>query len=162
MSGTVNSYKSARKRKKFKGRKSEDSFFMLPHYIMRSQEFGFLSPWAAKLLLELAMQYNGFNNGDFSAAYSQLSKRGWNSPGTLSAAIKELRSNRWVTLTRQGGRNRCSLYALSWWSIDECGGKLDCSAEAVARNDWKKTKAVVTGCSNLPLTATTQPAKLGC
>lgn len=147
MNGSRAASKEKKKRYKVKGRR-EGQFLMLPHSIMRSSEFGGLSPWDTKLLLELAMQYNGKNNGDFSAAFSQLSKRGWNSPGTLSSALKSLRSSGWILLTRQGGRNRCSLYAITWWAIDECGGKLECNAQSVPSNEWNKSKSVVTGCSN--------------
>jgi hypothetical protein len=89
----------------------------------------------------LAKEYKGHNNGDFSAAYSVLKSRGWNSPGTLSAALKELQADGWILLTRQGGKNRCSLYAITWWSIDGCNGKHDYAEENIARNTWKKLQS---------------------
>jgi hypothetical protein len=131
-----------RKRKRNKGRSESGSFLKLPHYILRSNEFGNLRPWAAKLLIELAKEYKGYNNGDFSAAYSVLKQRGWNSPGTLSSALKELQADGWILLTRQGGKNRCSLYAITWWSIDGCNGKHDYHEENIALNTWKKLQSI--------------------
>lgn len=119
-----------------KGRTS-GGFIILPHYILRSEEFGRLTPKAVKLLIELAGLYNGTNNGDLSAAYSVLKTRGWRSAGTLAQAIRELREARFVLTTRHGGKHRCSLYAVTWWPVDECKGKLEVAAERVASNAWK-------------------------
>jgi hypothetical protein len=132
-----------RKRKKLTGKGGGYSFIGLPHYILKSPEFAALTPNAVKLLIELAKEYKGENNGDFSAAYSVLKTRGWRSPGTLSKALKELLEKGWIVTTRHGGRHRCSLYAVTWWPINGCGGKLELAAENVARHDWKKTQNVV-------------------
>ena len=91
-----------------------------------------------KLLIDVAKQYNGSNNGDLHAAWSILSGQGWHSKGTLSRAIKELIDKGFIELTRQGGKNRCSLYAVTWRSIDECKGKLDVRETRVASNLWNK------------------------
>lgn len=134
---------SQRKRKKLTGKGGDYSFVGLPHYILKSQEFASLTPNGVKLLMELAKEYKGKNNGDFSAAYSVLKTRGWRSPGTLSKALKELLADGWIVTTRHGGRHRCSLYAVTWWPIDECGGKLEFATENIPRHDWKKTQNVV-------------------
>lgn len=136
---TIYGDRVARKRKKLKGRATSGSFLLLHHAMMRSREFGLLSAWGVKLLCELGMQFSGYNNGDLSAAYSVLRKRGWNSTGTLNKAIKELKAGGWIVTTRQGGRNRCSLFAVTWLPIDDCDGKHDYPPEKVAGNDWKKT-----------------------
>jgi DNA-binding MarR family transcriptional regulator len=138
-----------RRRNRNKGRRTSGTFMQIQHYILKSKEFGALTPYAVKLLLELAKEYNGTNNGDFSAAYSVLKKRGWNSPGTLSETLKELRRAGWIVVTRQGGRNRCSLFAVTWWPIDGCNGKIDYMAESVARNDWRKSESVVDMSTNV-------------
>lgn len=132
------SYKSnKRKRARHKGRKSNGSFLMLGHDLIRSSEFADLSPYAVKLLLEIASNFNGKNNGDLSAAYSILSKRGWKSSGTLAKTKKELVAKGWLITTRQGGRNRCSLFAVSWLPVDECGNKHDHPTESIPSNLWK-------------------------
>lgn len=131
------SRRQSRKRTYLKGRATEGSFMLLHHAMMRSAGFGNLSAWGVKLLCEIGMQFNGKNNGDLSAAFSVLRKRGWHSSGTLNKAIKELKAGGWITTTRQGGRNKCSLFAVTWKPIDHCDGKHDEKEENVARNDWK-------------------------
>lgn len=133
-----------KRRRRQKGRGSEHSFMGIPHYIVRSAEFGELEPWPLKLLIELAANFNGKNNGDLSAAFSVLQKRGWNSPGTLNSAIKRLLRDGWLMTSRHGGRNRCALFALTWWPVDPCEGKwLEIKADATASHRWRKTDSVV-------------------
>ncbi|MDR7134043.1 hypothetical protein J2X06_001227 [Lysobacter niastensis] len=131
-----------RKRRKIKGRKSAP-FIGIPRDVLDSAEFGALSPQATKLLLELARQYRGKNNGDFSASWGQLLERGWHSPGTLQRAKKEIVASGFAVVTRQGGRNRCSLYGVTWWAIDDCNGKHDERPTHAALQLWKKTKPLV-------------------
>lgn len=139
---------NAKKRHRQKGR-GQYSYLGIPHYILRSPEFGRLRPAAVKLLIELAAKYNGINNGDLSAVFKELRSRGWKSPGTLNAALRELTAADWLVCTRHGGKNRCSLYAVTWWPIDECNGKLEMKAESVASHAWQKTKSVVAIRTNL-------------
>ena len=135
---------NTKRRRRQTGRRAEHSYLGIPHYILRSPEFGQLGPWALKLLIELAGNYVGKNNGDLSAAFSVLKDRGWRSPGTLNDAIKELLQGGWLVRTRHGGRNRCALYALTWWPVDDCRGKwLELKAESVASHKWRKTDSVV-------------------
>lgn len=136
--------KNDNKMRRQKGRRSDHSYLGIPHYILRSPEFGAIGPWPLKLLIELSANYNGKNNGDLSAAFSILERRGWNSPGTLNAAIKSLLSNGWLIRTRTGGRNRCALYAVSWWPVDDCEGKwLEVKAETKPSHHWQKTESLV-------------------
>lgn len=136
------------KRTRQKGR-GDGTHLGIGHHVVRSREFGNIPPWPLKLLIELASGFNGFNNGNLSAAFSVLRERGWNSPGTLSAALKWLQAHGWITRTRTGNKNRCALYAITWWAIDECPGKwLETPPEAAPRNTWK-TKSVVGTRSNV-------------
>jgi hypothetical protein len=80
---------------------------------------------AKALLLDIARQYNGSNNGDLSATLTTLNQRGWTSNSKLRRALAILLDSELIILTRQGGRHQCHLYALSWESIDDCKGKLD-------------------------------------
>lgn len=127
-----------RSRLKVKGRREGGSFVLLPHAVMDSSNWRRCSATAIKLLCDLARQYNGRNNGDLTAALSTLRARGWSSPETLTNAYRELLHYGLILLTRQGGLHACSLYALTWQPIDECGGKLDCSATSVPPGDWKQ------------------------
>lgn len=122
---------------KSKGRSESGSFIAVPKTLLESAEYAALSAHEVKLLLDLFAQYNGRNNGDFQCTWRLMRKRGWRSPDTLSRALKGLRERRWIQLTRQGGINRCSLYAVTWLPIDDCNGKLDCQPTKVAPGTWK-------------------------
>lgn len=111
-----------------KNRNEKGGYVAIPHCVIRSHGYANLSAYAVKLLNDFLSQYYGTNNGDFQAAYSLMSKRGWKSKGTLNRAIKELIESGFVEVSRQGGRNKCSLYAVTFYAIDECKGKLDISA----------------------------------
>lgn len=135
--------RSDKRRARNKGRKATKPFLGIPREVVDSVQFGDLSAHGTKLLIELARQYRGKNNGDFSASYAQVKKRGWRSPSTLDRAKKELIAAGFVMVTRQGGRHRCSLYAVTWWSIDDCGGKHDEPPTAAAPNLWRTVESVV-------------------
>ena len=115
-----------------------ERFLKLTYPIINSNNWGMLTGSAVKLLIEIAGQYNSNNNGDLSAVYSKLSERGWNSKQTLANAIDCLLHYGFITKTRQGGKNRCNLYALTWYGIDLCKGKLDVSHNPNASHKWQK------------------------
>ena len=130
-----------RKRAKQTGKGAIHSFVAIPHYMLESDQWGALSGHAVKLLMEFARQFRGSNNGDLSAPYSRMKRRGWRSKATLSAAIAELIEAAFVVRTRTPYRNHvCALYAITWKPIDECDGKLEAAAERVASNAWRKTE----------------------
>lgn len=103
-------------------------FLHLPSVLLKHPDFISLRPNSLKLLVDIASQYNGRNNGDLCAAMSILRKRGWNSNAQLSKGMRELLEKNLICQTRQGGLNLGpNLYAITWQPIDECGGKLDVS-----------------------------------
>ena len=105
--------------------------------VLRSEALKNLSPYATKLLLDLASQWQLGRNGDASAAFEKVMRaRGWRSKATLYKSLKELRDSGLIVLTRQGSLHECSLYGLGWLAIDECGGKLDMKATTRPINDW--------------------------
>ena len=108
-------------------KRSGPPFLKLPYAYLESPQYAALSPRALKALIDIAAQYNGYNNGDLTAAWSIMRKRGWTSKDQLAKAVRELLGRGWVMLTRRGGRDRCmpTLYAVTWWGIDPCRGKLD-------------------------------------
>jgi len=126
-----------RSRAKQKGRAEKGSFFALPHNILESDEYVMLSAIGVKLLIDLCSQYRGKNNGDLCLAWKIMERRGWRSRDTLLRAQYELEEKGWIERTRQGGRNKANLFALSWLGIDECKGKLDVRASVSPSNKWK-------------------------
>jgi hypothetical protein len=104
------------------------SFAGIPRIVMDSDDFKQLSGNAVKLLLCLAYQYRGANNGDLTTAFSVLNEKfGFKARGVISRAIRQLLDANLIRQTRSsrflnpGGQ--CALYALTWLPIDECPGK---------------------------------------
>ena len=67
-----------------------------------------------------------------------MERRGWKSRETLWAAIHELEYYGFIKQTRQGGRHRCSLYAITWWAMNHCQGKLDVRETYSPSNEWQE------------------------
>ena len=109
------------------GRGGGGGFAGIPRAVMDSTEYRQLKGGTVKLLLELARQYRGNNNGDLTVAFSVLKERGFNSKQTIKNGISELLASGLVVETRSGRfqnpGGRCALYAITWQSIDECRGK---------------------------------------
>jgi len=127
-------------RAKAKGRRESGPFTAIPHAVQDSSNWQRCSGTAIKMVCDLARQYNGRNNGDLCAAFSALRRVGWSSQETVNYALRELRHYGLVSLTRQGGLHGPSLYALTWRAIDDCNGKLETVATAVASGDWKQPR----------------------
>ena len=106
-------------RPKFKGSKYTEPFVGIVRSVFDSPAFTALSPFACKLLLELAGQYRGDNNGNLTVAWSIVSKRGWRSRTTLYRAKKELINAGFAYVTRKGHMpSTCELLALTWFPLD--------------------------------------------
>lgn len=112
----------------------------LYYCVIRSHVYANLSAYAVKLLNDLLSQYYGSNNGDLCATFSVMQKRGWKSKGTLNRAVKELLDAGFIEISRQGGRHLCSLYALTFYAVDECKGKLDISPTSTPKSLWRKNE----------------------
>jgi hypothetical protein len=119
-------------------KRERGGFAPLPYVVMRSHSFSALSAHAVKLLIDLLAQYKGDNNGDLCAAWSIMRDRGWKSKDTLNKALKELRGGDWLEVARQGGRNKATLYAVTFYNIDVCKGKLDILSTRSPRSIWRK------------------------
>ncbi|MEQ1635441.1 MAG: hypothetical protein ABL903_02045 [Methylococcales bacterium] len=132
------------KRSKAKNRKDGGGYTSRPDHIFKANLFhktappvAILSHMAARLLNDLCCQFNGFNNGDICAAAKILKLYGWRSNSSINNALAELIALGFLEQTRQGGRNKCSLYALTWQAIDECKAELDVSPTVTPSNLWK-------------------------
>lgn len=117
----------ARDRVKAKGRGGNDKFAKLPDVVLRSQEAHSVPGEAIRLLAALAAQYNGYNNGNLSAALSVLRHYGFTSNDTVSRNLGNLERAGLIVRTRDGmfscGVPACALFALGWQRIDACPGK---------------------------------------
>lgn len=108
---------SARRRQK-----STLPFLSVPVYVLRSPRFRALSPAACKLLLAVAAEFRGTNNGELEMPFGEL-VRDWHyrSRHTISRALGELLSADLLVRTQRGrrfgGTPAPSLYALGWHPI---------------------------------------------
>ena len=114
------------------------TFFLIRKDIFNHANYHGLSHRAVRLLWDLYAQYNGNNNGDFSATYSIMKHKGWRSNDQLQKAKDELIEKKWIIVTRHGGLNSgCHLYGVTWAEIDECKGKLEMKATTIPLNCWR-------------------------
>lgn len=121
------------------GRES-GTFFPMPLCVLQSPELAMLSPYAIKLLIDLLAQWRLGNNGYLSPSWALMQPRGWKSKATLAKALKELEVGGWVIRTRQGGRHKATLYAVSFFRIDDHHPRkpLDVAATRKPPGDWRK------------------------
>jgi hypothetical protein len=120
----------------------EGGFFAIPHNVLNSIAYSKLSAYAVKLLIDIGSEYRGTNNGDLNATFNSLKKKNWHSKGTLNNAIKELKEFGFIEVSRQGGRNKCSLYALTFRPVNICKGKLDIKHTDKPSNLWKNFEPI--------------------
>lgn len=126
-----NRYKAHQKKREAGG------FVPLPHVVLGSHAFTQLSPYAVKLLMDLLAQYRGDNNGDLCGTWSLMKERGWVSNATLTKAKQELLKANWIEISRQGGRHKATLYAVTFLAVDECRGKLDIASTHSPKGSWR-------------------------
>lgn len=83
--------------------------YQVPRELAGSLAFRRL-PGSSKLLWhDMMMQYRGNNNGNINATLSQLEYYGWRSSSTLAKALAYLIAHGFMSETRTGGGNKCSL-----------------------------------------------------
>lgn len=98
--------------------RDKGGFIALPHAVVDSPAFQRLSHPARSLLIEIARQLLGDNNGRLLASRSHLASRGWNSADVISRAKRELQASGFIHETVKGRRpNRASWYALTWYGL---------------------------------------------
>lgn len=106
-----------------------------------------LPPRAKGLLLDLAAQYHGNNNGDLTAAWSKMRKRGWRTERVMRAALKELLVAGVLIETRpsrkvaSSTKPLCALYACTLWPVNACNKGLTVEPTTEAPDTWKQPAA---------------------
>ncbi|EKX94661.1 hypothetical protein HMPREF9996_01760 [Aggregatibacter actinomycetemcomitans Y4] len=128
------------KRSKLKKSINDSTFTALRHDVINSPSFLGLSNSAKVAFLHLLAKYNRKNNGDLSAPQSR-SKQEFNlSAPSLRTGLKELEQNGFIETTRQGGKNQCSLYALTCFPLNDVN-KAGIFIKATERpsDKWKKS-----------------------
>ena len=104
------------------GRDKRDGgqFIALPLVLLDSPGYRLASYPARAMLVDIAMQYTGANNGRLTACAKFLRPKGWNSNATIHRAVRDLIDCRLLIETRKGARpNRAAWFALSWLALDQ-------------------------------------------
>jgi hypothetical protein len=105
---------------------NRESFAGIPRKVIDHPDYQATNCTARALLLDLAYQYRGHNNGDLTTAIGTLKRRGWKSRSTIDRAKAQLLKNGLILETRAGRFSnpgaKPSLYALTWRKIDDCYG----------------------------------------
>lgn len=115
-------------------------FLALPLTVLDSPAFLGLSAPAVRLLIDIARQYTGQNNGELLACMSKLKDRGWNSNDTLVRARRELEASGLLFQTRIGMRpNRAAWFAITWAGLD-WKAEMDVARNAFPRGGYLDRK----------------------
>ncbi|MCS5589443.1 MAG: hypothetical protein NZ824_05685 [Candidatus Thioglobus sp.] len=108
------------RKKKFEG---YNNFASVPRYVIDTPAFKSLRGNSVKLLVLLASQYKGKNNGDLIITHSKY-KSDFKSSQTMYAARDELEEKGFIATNAYGGMSyggckQPSLYALTWLPVDD-------------------------------------------
>ncbi len=118
------------------------SFVAMPHVLLRDERVLNLTPNAHKTLNYLASQYKGNNNGDLDICEKNARRRGMKmSAASLRRGANELEEAGVIQKTRQGGKNRNNLYALTWRDINYDARKHDYISSVGASMGWLPQKS---------------------
>lgn len=114
------------------------SWLPLPLDFLRSRACAELSALGTKLLMDVLSMLgpNAAGNGDISLSPKHMAIRGWTSRASLLAAVLELQECGLLSMTRQGSRLDCSLYAMTLFPLDCDLKKLDVRPGSYLRTDY--------------------------
>jgi hypothetical protein len=117
-------------------------FVLLPSVVLGSPGYRQAGHAARSLLIDIAMQYTGHNNGKLVACAKYVEPIGWNSNGTVQRALRELQACGLLLETRKGARpNKAAWFALTWYDLDPAQG-LDIDAKLYRRGDYMRPELV--------------------
>lgn len=109
-------------------------YIALPASVLTSQAYMSLSHTAKSLLIEVALQRMGGDNGRLLLSQRYLATRGWHSGDVILRAKRELLAAKLIYETVQGHRpNKASWYALTWYTLDRLPGYDPGAAEGFRR-----------------------------
>lgn len=129
-------------RRQAKDKRDGTTFLVLPHIVIDSPSYRDCGYPARAILIDIARQFTGTNNGRLVACNRYLKPLGWNSHGTITRSIGELLDCGLLIETRKGARpNKAAWYALGWQALDVTDG-LDIDPKQY-RTGLYKIKALV-------------------
>jgi len=113
----------SKKINKARNSRKSTNFAGIPRWVVDTDRYATLSPSSIKLLVLLAYQYKGRNNGDLVITHSLL-KKYFKSNTTMYKARDELLEKGFIVINAYGGKSfegkkLPHLYALTWDSVDD-------------------------------------------
>lgn len=112
-------------------------FVPIPWIVLDSPAYQRLSHPARSLLLEIARQFHGDDNGRMIVTMAYLKPRGWTSYDTIMRAKQELLDSGFIHETVKGHRpSRASWYAVTWLSLDRLDGYDEGASTAFRRSAY--------------------------
>lgn len=125
---------------KLKQALNRSTFTPLRHDLINSEQFKNLSLAAKSVFFHLLGKYNRLNNGDLSAPLNRAKEEFNLSIRGLSLALNELIERNFLEVTRIGGKNQCSLYALTCFPLNDVNKSgIFLKATKEPSDKWKNT-----------------------
>jgi DNA-binding MarR family transcriptional regulator len=120
-----------------KGRKIRGRFAHLPRAAMDHQAVATLSHAQFRVLVLMAGQYNGKNNGALGLTAKQAAQQGIASERTFYRALRELEERGLIERTFPASRipPRPTMYALTWRDVDDTEYTVQ---QAPPKNSYRK------------------------
>jgi hypothetical protein len=113
-------------------------FAQIPVEVLTSDACRTLPNYAVRVLLAIAAQYRGRNNGDLAMTRATARTFGVLCQKNLVRSLSALQERGLIERTRQGGKKPLgpTLYAVTWQPIDDLGGKIESGATTSPSNAW--------------------------
>lgn len=122
-----------------------EHYAMIPVEVMASAAMLSLPNFARWVLMAIAAQYRGNNNGDLALTWKIARAFGIGSKEHLVQALAFLLERGLIVKTRQGGKRPLgpTLYAITWKPIDDItdksgNRKIDIGPTVVPSNEWAR------------------------
>jgi hypothetical protein len=133
-----------------KRRSEHENFARIPLSVLQAEAVKTLNHAAFKVLVILASQWRGGNNGTLALTERYAREYGLSGRDTLYRSLKELESRGLIVRTRQGMKSKkhFSLWALGWESITHRDGKpLDIAEPRNNKRwlEWRPTSVPIAG-----------------
>lgn len=123
------------------GSRDGSRFVALPYVLLDSPAYLALSFSSRALLLDMARQYSGSNNGRLVICDKAMAPRGWASSATIHKAKRELLEAGFLCETRKGHKpNKASWFALTWQTLD-WSPEMDIQRAGFTRSAYLKTES---------------------
>lgn len=114
-------------------------FAMLPLDLLTHESVTTLDHAPHRVLVLLASQYHGHNNGAIGLSARQAAQLGIKSDNTFYDALKELQSRGLILLTAPASRvpPRPAMFALAWQSIDDTQYSQSTKTPPLDYQEWR-------------------------